>query len=73
MNEIEKEFRRIDLDNNGFISPSEMKQALARHEKDFSDFEMEGMIKLADVNGDGQLDYEEFSRLYGMYSRYVYT
>ena len=64
---IGEEFRRIDTDKNGFLSTVEMKLVLAEYQPDISDAEMDGMIQLADTNGDGKLDYEEFATLYSVF------
>ena len=48
-------FCRLDLNNDGKVSAEELKQVLARNEKDAKD-----LIKDVDVDGDGMVSYEEF-------------
>jgi calmodulin len=53
-------FRAFDKDNNGLITAEEMREAFAKFNEDFSEEEIEEMIKDADVDGDGLINYEEF-------------
>ena len=57
----------ILCDNNGFLSPADMKRVLAEYKKDITDQEMDEMIQLADTDRNGQLDYEEFVTLYSVH------
>ena len=57
--EVRKVFRKLDKDGNGFISPAELK-----HEMMASlDKKIDSMIKEADVDGDGQINFLEFDRV----------
>ena len=51
-------FQKIDTDNSGTISVDELRIALQNLRMDNS--EAEELIKNADQNGDGQIDYYEF-------------
>lgn len=53
-------FRMFDKDGNGQISKHELKTVLHNLGEKLSDEEIDGMIKNADVNGDGQINYIEF-------------
>ncbi|XP_032737483.1 calmodulin-like [Lontra canadensis] len=61
--DIREVFRAFDLDGNGRISVDELKQAMAKLGQTLSQEELDGMIQEADVNKDGQVDYEEFLRI----------
>ena len=56
-------FRVFDKDGNGFITPAELKQAMLGLEEDVTDEDIEEMIKEADSNGDGNVNYEEFIKM----------
>ncbi|KAL4486032.1 hypothetical protein ABPG72_003966 [Tetrahymena utriculariae] len=55
-------FKMLDLDGSGKISKDELKSVLGTDEqyKDLNDEYWENMIKEADKNGDGEIDYSEF-------------
>ena len=57
--EVRKVFRKLDKDGNGFISSAELK-----HEMMASlDKKIDSMIKEADVDGDGQINFLEFDKV----------
>lgn len=56
-------FRVFDKDNNGFITPAELKQAMESLDETVTDEDIEEMIKEADANGDGNVNYEEFVKM----------
>ena len=64
--ELLHEFKVLDLDEDGFISIGNLREALDNLEMDISDEGIEMMIALVDINGDGQIDYEEFVKLLSM-------
>ncbi|KAG0358791.1 calmodulin-like protein 5 [Gamsiella multidivaricata] len=61
--EIDAIFRNFDLDGNGYISAQELSQVLAKQGEHLSKEEIKDMIKTADLNGDNQIDREEFARM----------
>jgi calmodulin len=55
-------FSIFDKDGNKFITSHEMRNVL-RKIKIISDDDIEELVKEADIDGDGQIDYEEFIRM----------
>ena len=55
--EMKEAFKVFDRDNNGFISAQELRLVMANLGEKLTDEEVEEMIKEADMNGDGQVDY----------------
>ena len=53
-------FRVFDRDENGFISADELKNTMTNLGEKMSDEEVMEMIREADFDGDGQINYEEF-------------
>uniref|UniRef100_A0A0C9RGW5 TSA: Wollemia nobilis Ref_Wollemi_Transcript_25331_947 transcribed RNA sequence n=1 Tax=Wollemia nobilis TaxID=56998 RepID=A0A0C9RGW5_9CONI len=61
--ELREAFKVFDKDQNGFISASELRHVMINLGEKLTDEEVEQMIKEADVDGDGQVNYEEFVRM----------
>ena len=58
---IRKEFARFDADNSGFISKEELLQVLReRGVASVSPDQMDELLKEADADNSGEIDYEEF-------------
>ena len=55
-------FDTLDLDGSGKISVSELKD-LVKTQADMSDEVLEQLLRQADDNGDGEIEFEEFVRL----------
>lgn len=53
-------FRVFDRDGNGYISESELRQVMASLGEPLTNSEIDEMILEADIDGDGQINYEEF-------------
>ncbi len=59
--ELMEAFKIFDRDNNGLISLQELRFVMTKGEK-LKEEEINDLIREADVNGDGYIDYEEFVR-----------
>ncbi|CAK8677928.1 unnamed protein product [Clavelina lepadiformis] len=58
--DIRAAFRVFDKASNGFLSAAELRQILTTTGEALTDEEVDEMIRNADVDGDGQVNYEEF-------------
>eukprot|EP00567_Pseudictyota_dubia_P012031 CAMPEP_0197434162 /NCGR_PEP_ID=MMETSP1175-20131217/1931_1 /TAXON_ID=1003142 /ORGANISM="Triceratium dubium, Strain CCMP147" /LENGTH=152 /DNA_ID=CAMNT_0042962781 /DNA_START=114 /DNA_END=572 /DNA_ORIENTATION=+ len=56
-------FNMFDKDGNGQITTDELRQMMKKLGESLTDKEIEMMIEEADVDGDGQINYEEFTKL----------
>ncbi|CAF1070377.1 unnamed protein product [Brachionus calyciflorus] len=56
-------FEKFDKDGNGFISRSELKEAMRKLDKKITNEEIDDMLTEADTNMDGKIDYSEFVRI----------
>ncbi|KAK9002571.1 hypothetical protein V6N11_025242 [Hibiscus sabdariffa] len=61
--ELKEAFRVFDKDQNGFISAAELRHVMANLGEKLTDEEVDEMIREADVDGDGQINYEEFVKV----------
>lgn len=58
--DIKEAFRFFDRDGNGYITAYEFRQVMANIGERLNGPEIEFMIREADADGDGQINYEEF-------------
>mgnify|MGYP006120994935 CR=1 FL=1 len=58
--DLKAAFFRIDDDGSGIISPDELKDALKKLGEDLTDEEIEELVEAADLDGDGQIQFDEF-------------
>lgn len=62
--EMRQAFKAFDVDGNGYIDTQELKSTMRNlGQKRIKDDEVAGMMKSADKNHDGKIDYEEFIKL----------
>ncbi|ELU36435.1 efhand domain-containing protein [Rhizoctonia solani AG-1 IA] len=57
--EIKEAFKVFDKDGNGYISAAELRHVMTNLGEKLSDNEVDEMIREADVDGDGQINYED--------------
>jgi calmodulin len=56
--EIKEAFKVFDKDGNGFISAAELRHVMTNLGEKLTDEEVDEMIREADIDGDGQINYE---------------
>ncbi|KAL1484241.1 hypothetical protein MTO96_032687 [Rhipicephalus appendiculatus] len=61
--EIREAFKVFDRDGNGFITATELRDVMTTLGEKLMDEEVDEMIRAADMDGDGQINYEEFAAL----------
>merc|ERR1711976_83056 len=61
--EIKEAFKVFDKDGNGFISGAELRHVMTNLGEKLTDEEVDEMIREADIDGDGQVNYEEFVKM----------
>ena len=61
--ELRAAFKVFDKDGNGFISASELRGVMQNLGEVLSQEDVDAMIKEADVDGDGQVNFEEFKKM----------
>jgi calmodulin len=61
--EIIEAFKVFDKDGNGFISAAELRHIMTNLGEKLTDEEVDEMIREADIDGDGQINYEEFVKM----------
>lgn len=53
----------FDKENNGYISGAELRHVMTSLGEKLTDEEVDEMLREADMDGDGQINYEEFVRI----------
>ncbi|XP_067324502.1 calmodulin-like [Anolis sagrei] len=61
--EIREAFRVFDKNGNGYITVGELRHVMTNLGEKLTDAEVDQMIKEADLDGDGKVNYEEFVRV----------
>ena len=55
--EMREAFRVFDKDGDGFISPAELRHVMANLGEKLTDLEVDEMIREADLDGDGKVNF----------------
>lgn len=58
--EIFERFRSFDKDGDGFITSAEIKRAIAATSTELAPEDIDAIVKEADIDGDGRINYNEF-------------
>merc|ERR1719343_1696454 len=61
--ELIEAFKVFDRDGDGFISAGELRYSMTNLGEKLSDIEVDEMIREADIDGDGQINYDEFVKM----------
>ncbi|KAJ9700489.1 hypothetical protein PVL29_006014 [Vitis rotundifolia] len=61
--ELKEAFKVFDKDQNGYISATELRHVMINLGEKLTDEEVEQMIREADLDGDGQVNYDEFVKM----------
>merc|ERR1719410_3246131 len=61
--ELSEAFKVFDRDGNGFISSAEVHLVMTNLGEKLTDEEVSEMDRAADVDGDGQINYDEFVKM----------
>ncbi|XP_041027213.1 calmodulin-2/4-like isoform X3 [Juglans microcarpa x Juglans regia] len=61
--ELKEAFRVFDKGQNGFIFAAELRHVMSNLGEKLTDEEVDEMIREVDVDGDGQISYEEFVKV----------
>jgi calmodulin len=64
MTSLLEAFEVFDKDGNGLITTVEMRLVMTNLGENLTDAEVDTMVREADMDGDGQIDYEEFVHYY---------
>ncbi|XP_052762548.1 neo-calmodulin-like [Mya arenaria] len=61
---VRSAFRTFDKDGNGYIDEKELRIAMKKLGEALTDKELDDMMKQADVDEDGKINYEEFVKIW---------
>lgn len=61
--ELLEAFKVFDRDGNGFITSHELRHVMTNLGQSLSPEEIEEMVREADIDGDGQINYDEFVKM----------
>lgn len=60
---MEEAFAVFDVDKDGYITKSELRQVMNRLGENLTDKQLDAMIREADKDGDGKINAKEFKAL----------
>lgn len=60
---MEEAFAVFDVDKDGYITKSELRQVMNQLGENLTDKQLDAMIKEADKDGDGKINAKEFKAL----------
>ncbi len=60
---MEEAFAVFDVDKDGYITKSELRQVMNRLGESLTDEQLDAMIREADTDGDGKIDIKDFKSL----------
>jgi calcium-binding protein CML len=60
---LKQAFDLFDLDENGQITPRELKHVLGNKNKEIQDEDWEKLVEEFDRDGDGMINFDEFKRM----------
>ena len=63
MEDLKRTFDIFDTDGSGKISSTELKEVMSKLGEELNDFQISEMIREADKDGDGEIDFDEFVRM----------
>lgn len=61
--EMKQAFDVFDADGNGYIDKSELGEVLRQLGEEVDEEQLNDMMKAADSNNDGKIDYQEFVKM----------
>lgn len=61
---MKETFQSLDLDGSGYITKENLKKVFDAQDTPYTDKELEEMVNKADTNKDGQIDFEEFAKVF---------
>lgn len=73
LEDVVRAFKSFDSDGNGFISKSELSTLLHAMCGRVDESEIDAMLRMADTNQDGMIDFEEFTAAVRTSNMHVYT
>ena len=61
---LKRVFQEFDVEKKGFIEAQGIKRVLRRLRIEYTESDIDQMIKMADTKGDGRVDFEEFFQIF---------
>ena len=61
--EIKEEFKEVDVDGNGTVSPEELQKFMKEQGEKLPEGVINVMVAMVDTDGDGKINFEEFVQM----------